>query len=165
MGPGAQLAAFLKTITNLDLTCYQPLLEMQGFTISRLRTVAMWTPDEIHEGLERLLMDGPTGHPCMPALYSWSSKMACVIFKARERLHTSSQPRCTTMPLLLKNVMGLDLSQHAELIDTQGFSISALDSMLSWDLARIQRKLKFTLLDPACMSRMSGGNRMCRGRA
>ncbi|KAF7337184.1 hypothetical protein MSAN_02270500 [Mycena sanguinolenta] len=34
--PEPDLAAFLKTITNLDLTRYQPLLEAQGFTVARL---------------------------------------------------------------------------------------------------------------------------------
>ncbi|KAJ6464550.1 hypothetical protein C8R45DRAFT_1219986 [Mycena sanguinolenta] len=143
--PESDLPAFLKTITNLDLTRYQLLLEAQGLSVSRLRTIATWTPYEIHEGLERLLMDGPTGHPCIPALMFMEFEDGV----PRPSYLPLPNEAATTMPLLLENVMGLDVSEFTALAHAQGFSISALDSMFSWDLARIQRKLKFTLLDPA----------------
>ncbi|KAJ7237026.1 hypothetical protein B0H12DRAFT_1327165 [Mycena haematopus] len=144
------LATVLKTITDVDLTPYHALLEAQGFTIARLRTVATWTPDEIHEGLKRLLMGSASalGHPGMPAWVFMAFESAVLHLRGKGN-DPGPATYGPTMLVFLNNVMGLDLSPHAALLETQGVTLSALKLMRSWDPAEVQRVLRFTLLDPA----------------
>ncbi|KAJ7237035.1 hypothetical protein B0H12DRAFT_1238349 [Mycena haematopus] len=148
--PEPTLSTFLKTITDVDFRPYHVLLEAQGFTIARLRTVATWTPDEIHEGLKRLLMGSASalGHPGMPAwvFMAFEGGVLHLRGKGNDLGPATYGP---TMLVFLNNVMGLDLLPHAALLETQGMTLSALKLMRSWDPAEVRRVLRFTLLDPA----------------
>ncbi|KAJ7271287.1 hypothetical protein B0H12DRAFT_1228944 [Mycena haematopus] len=148
------LATFLKTIPHVDLTPYHPLLEAQGLTVPRLHAIALWTPAEIYDGLKRLLMgsESALGHPGMPALVfvAFESAVRNLRGKAKPpRARSLLVTDALTMLDFTKNVMMLDLSPHAALLDAQGFSLPALNAMLSWDPAQVRKALRFTLLDPA----------------
>ncbi|KAJ6475594.1 hypothetical protein C8R45DRAFT_381349 [Mycena sanguinolenta] len=140
----------------MDLTPYQALLEVQGLTVSAIKSLATWTPAELHEGLQRLLKGSASalGYPGMPGLMFVAFEGAVLQLKDKgtdlpgESLLLPPRNANVTMPLFLKNVHGFNLTSYAALLDAQGFSILALDAMLSWDPAMVRKALKFTLLDP-----------------
>lgn len=67
----------------------------------------------------------------------------------------------TTLPLFLKNVMGLDLSAHVPFFEVQGVGIAALSKIRAKyesdaDPARLRDELELSLLDED-EERWSGG--------
>ncbi|KAF7328373.1 hypothetical protein MVEN_02552900 [Mycena venus] len=158
------LPAFLKTLTDVDFTPHHELFKAQGFTVSRLRSLAKWSKNETHEALSRLLMgSGPAavGRPGMKAIEFVTFEIAIRPLAKASAVAPAPLARTllpppgsnatnsgTTLPLFLKNVMGFDLSEHHAFVVSQGVDIGYLSRMSGWERSRLQEVLKLTLLEP-----------------
>ncbi|KAJ7776342.1 hypothetical protein B0H16DRAFT_1506405 [Mycena metata] len=151
------LAGFLKTMCDVDFSSHQALLAALGFTVPRLYTVATWHKDELQEALPRLLSEdaaAAVGFPPMSAVTAITFEIAIRALKcvppAQVPLTRSLLPppgmnatnSGTTLPLFLRNVMGLDLSAHQNLLNDQGCNIATLSAMVAWERARLQEVLR-----------------------
>ncbi|KAJ7339071.1 hypothetical protein DFH08DRAFT_250002 [Mycena albidolilacea] len=174
--PTPSLPELLKTVTEADFTAHLPLLAAQGFTAPRVAALARagWTVHELHEGLERLLLGRVRGRAGMTA-YALVQFEAAVkkLAKGMGAGPAISPPlplpppgvnpanSGTTLPLFLKNVMGLDLSAHVPFFEMRGVGIAALSKMRAKyesdaDPARLRDELEVSLLDED-EERWSGG--------
>ncbi|KAF7368516.1 hypothetical protein MVEN_00174800 [Mycena venus] len=155
------LPTFLKSLSTVDFTPYLELLRAQGFTVSRLRSVATWTPNEIHETLSRLLMGsaaaavGQSGMKAIPVL-NFEIGLRRLKDKGPAPLGQSLLPppsvnaanSGTTLPVFLRNVMGFNLSVHHVFVEDQGLGIATLASACGWDRELLQEVLKKGLCEP-----------------
>ncbi|KAJ7735543.1 hypothetical protein DFH07DRAFT_843577 [Mycena maculata] len=151
------LALFLKNVMTIDLTAHHDLMEAQGFSVPRLGVVATWGREAIQETLSRLLMGSEPaagGWKGMTAVESITLELAIRKFKgsslppARSALPPpSSNPNNsgTTLPAFLKNVMGLDLRAHHDLLQAQGFDVARLSGIATWGQKDIQEMFNRSL--------------------
>ncbi|KAK7045202.1 hypothetical protein R3P38DRAFT_3347372 [Favolaschia claudopus] len=153
--PSNPMLDFLKTNRfNRDLTHHLEFLTIQGFDIQNLHAVATWTPNEIHDGLTRLLMGQGArgvGRKPMTAVELVTFEMALQKFEGNmppPPPSTLASTPAPTLRALLQNVMNLNLTAHQQLMDTQGFDIPGLTSMAAQKGEELRGLLSRTLLNP-----------------
>ncbi|KAJ7843714.1 hypothetical protein B0H13DRAFT_2097391 [Mycena leptocephala] len=157
------LSLFLKNWTDVDFFAHSELLKAQGFDVPRLHTLATWHREEQEEALTRLLIGSgaaAVGRPGMTAVTFIKFEIALRGLKCTPPVQ-APLPRSllpppssnttnsgTTLPVFLRNVMGLDLSAHHRLLEEQGIDIAALSGMPAWEHGDLQEVLKRSLLEP-----------------
>ncbi|KAJ7692454.1 hypothetical protein B0H17DRAFT_541086 [Mycena rosella] len=147
------LSSWLKNILTNDLSAHAELLAMQGFTVPRLGVLATWSRSDIGDALGRLLIPSSGGRKGMKAFEVVSLELA--IRKLKAKTPGSAPPvssgilppnsSAVTLSAFLKNVMGLDLSRHHELLTAQGFDLARLRSTTTWEREDAQEVLSRTL--------------------
>ncbi|KAJ7779394.1 hypothetical protein DFH07DRAFT_507539 [Mycena maculata] len=135
---------------SIDLSAHHALMDAQGFSVPRLGVVATWGREAIQETLSRLLMGS---EPAAAGRKGMTAMEVITLELAIRKLKGSSLPRArpalpppasnpshsgTTLPAFLKNVMGLDLRAHHELLQAQGFDVARLSGIATWDRKNIQ---------------------------
>ncbi|KAJ7776343.1 hypothetical protein B0H16DRAFT_1506406 [Mycena metata] len=165
------LAAFLRTMCDVDFSEHHDFLVALGFTVPRLHTLATWRKEEL-EGLESLLTDraaAPAGCIPMKGLAAATFEIAIRELKvtpstqaplARSVLPppgSNAANSGTTLALFLRNVMGFDLSAHQDFLLGQGCDIAILSRISGWERARMREVLRRALLPHGDSSADGGG--------
>ncbi|CAK5282547.1 unnamed protein product, partial [Mycena citricolor] len=123
----SRLAQFLQSVPDVNLTQHLSFLESQGLNSANLHTVALWPADAIQHMIEVLLLGTPPARDGRRVNGLTATEAVWLEVELR-RLRRSvgglaqpmSPPSGATLRQFLRNVLGLDLSCHHDLIVSQG---------------------------------------------
>ncbi|KAJ7618773.1 hypothetical protein FB45DRAFT_1007461 [Roridomyces roridus] len=149
---GTSLSAFLKSVSQIDLSAHLSLLSARGFTLERIHIMSeTWTDGMIKEAVERGLCEDEEGADQwrgMSAFHALTLELGIRKFRGRAGSSANSNIIPTipvTLSAFLRNVVGFDLTAHRSLLEDQGFDIDRLRVMREWDAEDLREVLCRTL--------------------